>query len=522
MLHRRRHRPSGNTGSVSCHPFATLAVATTIATVALAGIVAPASADPDGTPAVGAAKCDAASHPEPGLQGDVPAAQRDSGATRIGYSCNVRRIGEYTGHGGGITSTSVGSCAYMGSLFPGSLVGPAAGVQVIDASNPSRPRRSATLTAPAMLAGTWESLKANRRSELLVGTGVPALFGAGLLSVYDVSDCAAPQLLNPEVGGTASPLPISAHEGGFSPDGRTYWASGLGPGFLSAVDLSEPSRPRVLWQGLTGLSTHGIGVSADGNRLYLASNFGGITVWDVSAVQRRDHHPQVRRLAELTWTDGWATQHSVPVTYGGKEFLFTVDEGGSGGVKLIDVSTPIRPRVVNKLKLAINLRRNADSATASSMGGGVFAYESHYCAADRPANPTALACGWFSSGVRVFDVHDPFHVREIAYYNPPARTGQEGTLSNSPHALLSVAGVPLLSVPAVLQSLASGAFDPAQAGSSRTGRVVGDLSADWCASPPEWRGRQLWATCADNGFQVLELSASAYTPPPDQQSTVGS
>ncbi|WLP93021.1 hypothetical protein [Gordonia sp. NB41Y] len=522
MLHRRRQRPFGRARSAPHRSLTTLAVAATTAAIVLGGVTSPASADPAGSQAVGTAKCDGASHPEPGIQGDVPAAQRDSGATRAGYSCNMRRIGAYTGHGGGITSTSIGSCAYMGSLFPNSLVGPAAGVQVIDASNPARPRHSATLTAPAMLAGTWESLKANRRSELLVGTGVPALFGAGLMAVYDVSDCAAPKLLNPEVGGTAAPLPISAHEGGFSPDGRTYWASGLGPGFLSAVDLSEPSRPRVLWQGLTGLSTHGIGVSADGNRLYLASNFGGITVWDVSAVQRRDRNPQVRRLAELTWTDGWATQHSVPVTYGGKQYLFTVDEGGSGGVKLIDVSTPTRPRIVNKLKLAINLRQNVDSATASSAGGGLFAYESHYCAADRPANPTALACGWFSSGIRVFDVRDPFDVREIAYYNPPARTGQEGSLSNSPHALLSVAGVPLLSVPAVLQSLASGQFDPGQARSSRTGRVMGDLSTDWCASPPEWRGRQLWATCADNGFQVLELSASAYTPPPDQQSTVGS
>src|SRR3546814_2308093 len=46
------------------------------------------------------------------------------------------------------------------------------------------------------------------------------------------------RLLNTGTGSNpAMPLPITTHEGGFSPDGRTYWASGLVPGFLSAIDL---------------------------------------------------------------------------------------------------------------------------------------------------------------------------------------------------------------------------------------------------------------------------------------------
>ena len=58
----------------------------------------------------------------------------------------------------------------------------------------------ATLTEPAMLAGTWESLKVNTARKLLVGTGVPLLTGVGLMSVYDISDCAHPKLLNPGPG----------------------------------------------------------------------------------------------------------------------------------------------------------------------------------------------------------------------------------------------------------------------------------------------------------------------------------
>lgn len=48
----------------------------------------------------------------------------------------------------------------MSTRFPSDAEHP--GVQVIDVSNPRRPKRAGTLTDPAML-GTWESLKVNRR-----------------------------------------------------------------------------------------------------------------------------------------------------------------------------------------------------------------------------------------------------------------------------------------------------------------------------------------------------------------------
>ncbi|MGV9678578.1 LVIVD repeat-containing protein [Nocardia sp. NPDC003482] len=466
--------------------------------------------------------CGPGSDPETGLQGDVPAADRDNGRSARGYHCNLTRLGGYPGRGGGITSTSFDHCAYVGSFFPGDLLGPAQGVQVLDVADPENPVLTTTLTEPAMLAGTWESLKVNTTRKLLVGTGVPALTGVGLIAVYDVSDCAHPRLLNPGPGSLAMPLPITAHEGGFSPDGNTYWSSGTAPGIVSAIDLTDPANPHVIWQGMPGLSMHGMGVSPDGDRLYLSNNMGGITILDTSAVQRRDPNPVVPVLSQTSWTDGWATQHSIPVTYGGKPYLFTVDEAGSGGVKFIDVADPARPRLIGSIKLAINLPENQDAALASSMGGSLFAYDPHYCAADRAVDPTALACGWESSGVRVFDVRDPGRVREIAYYNPPALTGHNAELSNSPHALASLIGVPVLSAPSVMQALAQGVFDPARAVSPRSGDIAfGDLSADWCFSAPEWRGNQLWVTCADNGFQALELSPDVYTPPANQHSTVG-
>ena len=470
------------------------------------------------------ADCLPGSAPETGLQGDVPAADRTSGRSRQGYSCNITRLGGYPGRGGGITSTSFEHCAYLGTFFPTHLLDPAAGVQVVDAAVPTAPVRTAVLSEPAMLAGTWETLKVHQGRKLLVGAGVPALTGYGLLSIYDVSDCAHPRLLNPGPGTDLTlPLPLTAHEGGFSPDGNTYWASGTAPGLVSAVDISDPTAPRVIWQGLPGLSMHGMGFSPDGTRMYLSDNLGGLTVLDTGEVQRRQPNPRVGVISQTRWSDGWATQHSIAVTYGGRPYLFTVDEAGSGGVKLIDVSDPAAPRIAHAIKLEINLPGNQDALMASSMGGSIFAYDSHYCAADRPNDPTALACGWASSGIRVFDVRDPFHPREIAYYNPPAQADRGRELWNSPHVAASVIGVPILELPTVLGSALSGRFDPGRALSERSGMILGgDLTSDWCFSPPEWRGNLLYVTCNDSGFMTLAIDPAVYTPPADQLSTVGS
>ncbi|WP_410872895.1 LVIVD repeat-containing protein [Nocardia sp. A7] len=488
-----------------------------------AASIQPATGAPTGQ-AVSPADCSPGSLPETGLQGDVPAVDRDSGRSRDGFRCNMRLLGSSAARGGGVTSVTYDHCAYIGSIFAGDPFGPDAGVRVLDVADPTAAVHTATLTEPAMLAGTWETLKVNAARKLLVGAGVPALTGAGLLSVYDISDCAHPRLLNPGPGtDLAQPIPITAHEGGFSPDGRTYWASGTAPGLLSAVDLTDPANPHVIWQGLAGLSMHGFGISPDGNRMYLANNTGGLKVLDISTVQRRDAEPRVLELADMPWSDGWATQHAVPVTYQGVPYVFAVDEAGSGGVKLIDVSDDRRPRLAQSIKLAINLAENQDSLIASASGGSLFAYDAHYCAADRPTDPTALACSWTSSGIRVFDVRDPAAIREIAYFNPPARIDENAELSNSLHARTSIIGPPLLAAPSVVQAILQGQFDPQQALSSRTGMLTsGDLSTDWCFSPPEWRGNQLWTTCADNGFLALELAPTVYTPPADQASITGS
>ena len=514
------HRSSpGHRALVSCALFA---IAVTLATMSAAAASAATHYFPDiSEKSVARAECGPGDLPERGLQGDVSAEDRNSGRTRLGYRCNMAEVGHVRGSGGGIVSATFDHCSYTGSLFPGTNLVPQPGVQVVDVANPRNPRIVGSLTEPAMRGGTWETLKVNEERKLLAATSVPLLWGGGFFSVYDISDCAHPKLLN-HGPGTATPLPFTSHEGGFSPDGRTYWASGISPGHLTAIDISNPAAPHVIWQGLHSFVGHGFGITPDGNRMFL-SNAAGVTVLDISDVQRRAPYPQVPHEAAYLWPDGQVNQHTIPVTYRGRPHIITVDELGSGGVKFFDVSRVNKPGYVAQIKLEINLPENLDTNLRSSMGGGVFSSNPHYCAVDRRDNPTALACSWESSGIRVFDIQNIKKIKEIGYFNPPAQKNATVVdLPNSPHVLASASGVPAVEFLSLGMSILNGKVRFEEMIGPRTGMLVGgDMATDWCFSPPEWRGNQIWTTCADGGFYAMTLSPRVYTPPPDQDSYLG-
>lgn len=492
-----------------------LATAIAVWVGVLPGFAAPTDqlAEIQRTP-VPAAECGPDSNPETGLQGEVPVEDRVSGRSGDGYSCNLRLIGQHQGAGAGIVSASYDHCAYVGSWWPTHHLTDSPGVTVLDVSDPANPVPTAVLTEPAMAGGTWESLKVNEERGLLAATGVGILEGVGTFSVYDIdTDCTRPRLLNAGPGSRVElPLPITTHEGDFSPDGRTYWASGIAPGLLHAIDIDDPSHPRVIWQGMTGVEAHGFGISADGNRMYL-SNLAGITVLDIGAVQRRDPAPHVPHVGEKYWLDGQIGQHSIPVTYEGRPHTFTVDEFGSGGVKVLDVSDDADIRILDTIKLDINLPHNMDRWATSARNGGAFGYEAHYCAVDRPSDPTALACGWTESGIRVFDVRSPSDVREIAYFNPPAVTNNPESLWNSAHAMSSRIGLPVSGMFSVGRALYDGDIDIRDLTDPSIPVPATASTSDWCMSPPKFHGDQLWVTCSDNGFLALEFTDDVYPLP---------
>ena len=427
------------------------------------------------------AQCGEGSLPETGLQGQVSLADRQSGRNQKGYQCNLERIGQYQGEGASWVNPFFKNCAYMATTLTG-LSKKSPGVQVIDVTDPRNPLFATNLTSPAMLAGPWESLKTNEKRGLLGGVAVGPLVGAAFFDVYDLnSNCAAPVQQN-SLSGLTVPANVLGHEGNWSPDGLTYWASGLATGSLTAIDVSNPKMPRIIYTGANVLSNHGFSLSPDGNRMYLANILpSGITILDVSDVQKRAPVPMIRQIGTVRWTTVGAAQMTIPVTWNGRLHLIVPDEADS--VRIVDISDEANPVVVNFLLLEIQLPKNAAAAAQDTANNGAFAYNSHYCTVDRHDNPTTLACGFFNSGVRVFNVVNPLKVKEIAYYNPPAQVAKNALLQGSEHAN-GVVG---------------------------SGQYKADLSADFCSSMPRFVGAdQLWVTCQDNGVQVLQFKNNVY------------
>jgi hypothetical protein len=472
--------------------------ASTVAALTLTGSASATAEPPSDT--VLPAECGPGSAPETGLQGQVPLADRTSGRSQQAYQCNLELVGQHQGQGSATVSASYGHCQYLGTIVTGQLTAKNRGVNVIDMSDPARPVLSDSLVSPATVGGTWETLKVNEERGLLAAVSTGVLQGGVFFSVYDVkTDCAHPRLLNSVVGTSLTmPMLIPGHEGNWSPDGRTYWATGVVGGTIAAIDVDDPAHPKVAYLGVTGLSNHGVGVSPDGNRVYVARTIpAGVSIFDSSDIQQRKPFAQLRRIADVNWSDGGVTQHAIPFTRDGVPYLVTADEFGSGGLRVIDISDERNPRIVRQLRLEINRPEHVQARAEDTSQNGIFGYESHYCTLDRLVDPTALACGWVQSGIRVFDIRDLAQPKEIAYFNPPGQVGKRTQLVNSAHATVPI-------------GLTVSDFANGNIGDPPLNLGPTDMTADWCMSPPFFVGDQLWVACDDNGAMALRFTNNVY------------
>jgi hypothetical protein len=393
--------------------------------------------------AVPPAVCGADSRPLDGEQGRVPASAIDSPAGAQGWTCNLSVVSHYPTPGGfrvwRYVDQAGHECAfYDTSLFsPLNVVsvaaGPSPGVVVLDMSDPAHPVKTDTLTSLPMLL-PHESLNLNTERGLLAAEMGNGATLPGLMALYDVShDC-----LHPTLDSTYLAAPFG-HESGFAPDGNTFYIGG-GEG-IAAVDVSDPKHPHTLWEG--NEFAHGLNVSDDGNRLYDSDPItGALIILDVSQIQARKPHPQVKEISRLTWNTVSIPQNTDPMEIDGKPYLLEFDEFGFrfgalppgdtvGGARIIDVSDEAHPKVVSDLRLAVNqpaAHRVADG-DPSPLPAPQFTYASHYCAIPREVDPEIAACSFINSGLRIFNIEDPEHPREVAYFISPPRAGGDFALS---------------------------------------------------------------------------------------------
>ena len=448
---------------------------------ALAKELTPTILDGPALAAVPPAQCDASSVPLAGEQGRVTQADINSPQAAKGWTCNTAVVGHLSTPGGfrvwRYTDTAGHTCAYYDTSFtaPLNLVslvgGPSLGVAVVDMTDPAHPKLVKLLTSLAMLS-PHESLNLNTTRGLLAAEVGNALTLPGTMDIYDVhADCRNPVLQSETPTATG-------HESGFSPDGKTFYVAG-GAGYIYAFDVTDPKHPRQLWRG--AYYSHGLNLSADGNTLYQTDPINGnLGLLDVSQIQARKPNPQVTDISRVSWPTVSIPQNTIPFTSNGhhylvefEEFAFrfnpvTIDDA-VGAARILNIDDPAHPSITSNVRLQVNMQANHEAADVDPTplaATQILGNAMHYCALPTQVDPQILACSSINSGLRVFNISDPAHPREVAYFvSPPKADRLPGLLPGD-------------------AALSQPAFDPAT--------------------------REIWYTDAVSGLWVVKLSAAAW------------
>lgn len=440
--------------------------------------------------AVAKAACGTGDVQETGLQGQVPVSAMVGGFK--GFNCNVQQTSATPSvRGEGLFGMfalmhdkSGHTCGYTGGAFKDSF-----GTSVVDLTDPNNTVETALLKTPGII-NPGEGLKVNETRGLLVASyynNAPSANDATHgFDVYDVAtDCRHPQLLASTTQLTfsmngikqapgasfAATEQIYGHEGWFAPDGLTYYVGDWTHGVYHAVDITDPTHPKLLdvyqspqyglGSGKQG-APHGGSVSTDGNRGYFVTDgldlaspgamvpqtgewHNGFNVVDTSEIQARKPGGKMKFLKEVAFRDGSLEQLTIPVTIKGNKYVFAIGEAGTGQIlptgirsacaagltpfgmaQLFYMGDEINPQLVNKIRLEVNDPANCGKidadVTANNQGPLPFLYDVHHCSVDNRENATTLACGYFKSGIRVYDIRDPMNIKEIAYFVPKAKT----------------------------------------------------------------------------------------------------
>lgn len=405
---------------------------------------------------------------ETGLQGEVPLGDQLSGRSAQGYHKGLRLVGQNTilNRGANFALAWIDDCAYVTTTSASQLIGasttsglpldsPLNGMAVIDAADPTNPKLVSILQSPAMQQ-PHESLHASQQRRIIVATQSMGT----ILDVYDASDCRHPVLkssfqIGPQLsaGGLNEGFTFRGHAMCLSNDGLTAYATTtINSINNAAVDLTDLSFPKLMTQFAP--AAHDCGLSADGNRLYLAPfGFGleplipnGLVILDSSDFQKRAANPQFRTLGKLDWNSSsesespTAGSHTAQLFHqGARSYVFSSDEWPVDAPcpwahgRIIDVTDEAQPVKVSDITL--DVQKSGNCATSQL---DLANYSSHYVGFDDPDNATIVFTTNYASGLRVWDIRDPAHPKEIAYWHPVPiantallSTGAQVALANS-------------------------------------------------------------------------------------------
>jgi hypothetical protein len=410
----------------------------------------------------------------PRLTGQVPYADQISGRALMGYTQGTKLVGHnniFNRRQNGNLGW-VDDCAYVSAYF-GSAIEPLSGLAVLDVSKPKNPVVTQMWTGTP---GARESqVEGNQDSRMVVVMPFPraTFFGdpeaaESLLQFYDVpQDCG--QLVKRGTyhfgvytGPNTTDRPgakIFTHEHRIWRDFvyvTSQSANDPGPP-ISVIYAGNRDNPILIatWDlsdeggGMPNAGVHDLDISPDGTRLYLnmssarpgGGTNGGLAILDTTEVANWRPGmpaPVIRRISDhLVWTPP-ATGNTHTTIYfkvHGRKYAYVSNEGGGCPAaygQIVDVNFEAHPVVIASVRLPVSMVENCpltrpDHAgfTLGDPGGkqgllSQYQYGAHYAGIDDPDEATTLATTWYSAGLHLWDVSDPYNPKWVGEFQPPA------------------------------------------------------------------------------------------------------
>jgi hypothetical protein len=269
-------------------------------------------------------------------------------------------------------------------------------------------------------------------------------YGEGGFRIYDVSDRAKPKLIaHHKTGG------IGVHR--FDMDERYAYISTEMEGFVGNIlviyDLRNPSRPEEVsrwwmpgqhvaggekpaWRGRRNRLHHALRF---GSELWAGCWHAGVRVIDVSDIRtprtigEYNYHPPYPEPSH--------TFMPVPSRIGGRRIALAIDEEDHahdadelerrrgrphGCLWVLDVTDLAHIQALSLFEVS-----ELDSPWARATPGrfGAHQFQEHM-------EGTLVYCAWFSGGVRIVDVADPFAPKEVGWFIPEPAAGRAAPQTN--------------------------------------------------------------------------------------------
>ncbi len=344
---------------------------------------------------------------------------------------HVALVGHIGIEGGGMVDVK-GSLAAVGHM------GPPYATTLLDVADPANPRilsrikaRPGTHSHKARICGNTLVINVERYGKGGDGT-------AGL-ALYDISDLHRPkETAYLRMGGLATGG-TGVHRFQLDCERKLVYASGSADGFQGnftmIIDVADPAKPKEKgrwwvtgqhiatgenpsWSGASIRTHHPLRMN---DRLYVSLWYGGFAIVDISDPTR----PHTVSHVDYHNRHGAPTHTALPIDHKiiGKDWLIVFDEEMGGGdppafMRIFDITDEKRPVQVSTFHIPPD--------PSGKTGGRFGAHQPHeYIGPDN-----LVYAAWFSGGLRVIDISNPYRPREAGHYIPKPGKGVQFAESN--------------------------------------------------------------------------------------------